>query len=435
MSWHATVLLASLFHGGVMLLINLKIAKLKKKKKMKINFAFLIVMGITLVCSTVVLSRMSCRRLAIRDSIPRPGILFNTKTDIKHKKNIVNIFNGVLPTGNDVGGERYLSVQEAISACGSMNECKGFTFSGEANIKGRTRIFFKSVYKPVPTQGWTSYQVHPAMPGYNKYLEIADSILASFDLRPVLENDSESLEESFPEYPIENLIEKPWFSYMKPSESQIMVSYAPRAFLLPNFIDDDLAKDIRDHGERALQRSQVAKVPANKTVAAVSNVRTSFGSWLTDDIASVKELRDRIEKSTGVKRSNFEALQILRYQKDQQYVPHVDYFHPRAYGPQDFNRMATVIVYLTPTAHGGETVFPYAHGFTPNTSAKCSGGLRLKPVKNTAMIFYSMMPDGNFDPWALHGGCPVLGDHDEKWVAVQWLRVQYPEGGLPPQSR
>ena len=42
----------------------------------------------------------------------------------------------------------------------------------------------------------------------------------------------------------------------------------------------------------------------------------------------------------------------------------------------------------------------------------------------TIAIFYDMTPDGRYDPYSLHGGCPVLGEGDSvstKWAANQWI--------------
>lgn len=56
---------------------------------------------------------------------------------------------------------------------------------------------------------------------------------------------------------------------------------------------------------------------------------------------------------------NGEAIQILRYEKGQLFVPHVDYFKD-VKGNKKGNRVATVLMYLANVAQGGETVFTKA---------------------------------------------------------------------------
>ena len=49
----------------------------------------------------------------------------------------------------------------------------------------------------------------------------------------------------------------------------------------------------------------------------------------------------------------------------------------------------------------------------------CEKGFRVKPKKGTAILFYSMLSDGNLDEKSLHSGCPVK--EGEKWAANWWF--------------
>lgn len=57
---------------------------------------------------------------------------------------------------------------------------------------------------------------------------------------------------------------------------------------------------------------------------------------------------------------NGEDIQVLRYEPGQKYEPHYDYFADKVNIARGGHRVATVLMYLTDVAKGGETVFPRA---------------------------------------------------------------------------
>jgi len=105
-----------------------------------------------------------------------------------------------------------------------------------------------------------------------------------------------------------------------------------------------------------------------------------------------------------------EGLQVLRYRKGAQYLPHYDYFDPREAGTPALlarggQRVATLIMYLAEPEAGGATVFPDL-------------GLQVLPKRGQAVFF--SYPEPLPASQSLHGGDPVtLG---EKWIATKWLR-------------
>merc|ERR1711957_81485 len=68
----------------------------------------------------------------------------------------------------------------------------------------------------------------------------------------------------------------------------------------------------------------------------------------------------------------------------------------------------------------GETNFPKAGGRpTPHDYFDCSKGFSSWPIANKVIIFYNMLPNGEMDRNALHGGCDV--EEGQKWSANFWL--------------
>ncbi|PNH11859.1 Transmembrane prolyl 4-hydroxylase [Tetrabaena socialis] len=48
------------------------------------------------------------------------------------------------------------------------------------------------------------------------------------------------------------------------------------------------------------------------------------------------------------------------------------------------------------------------------------GSFKYMPRMGDAVLFWGVKPNGEIDPHALHGGCPVK--RGEKWVATKWIR-------------
>ena len=47
-------------------------------------------------------------------------------------------------------------------------------------------------------------------------------------------------------------------------------------------------------------------------------------------------------------------------------------------------------------------------------------GLAVPPSRRRVVLFYSMLPSGQFDHYSLHAGCDV-GPNATKWAANYWI--------------
>ena len=224
------------------------------------------------------------------------------------------------------------------------------------------------------------------------------------------------------------------------------ISWSPRAQVYHNFLTPEEC----DHLIAiARPKMSVASVVDKKTGASKpSDVRTSTGHFLRraeDPI--VARIEERIAAFAMVPEDHGEGIQILRYEKDQKYDPHFDYFQDDENVKHGGQRVATVLMYLSNVERGGETVFPHgerlakeyeavfvdenreasgAAGGDDETrkkrfpSACAAGKLHVAPKKGSALLFWSVDPTGHDDPKSLHGGCAV--ERGEKWTATKWLR-------------
>uniref|UniRef100_A0A6B2LFP7 Fe2OG dioxygenase domain-containing protein n=1 Tax=Arcella intermedia TaxID=1963864 RepID=A0A6B2LFP7_9EUKA len=210
---------------------------------------------------------------------------------------------------------------------------------------------------------------------------------------------------------------------------------------------------------KTLEKSE-SKVGADSASSVLSKVRTSshtwmgkenngtVGRWHVDDIVNLVE--DRIFELTRLDQTTSEPFQVVFYNKDQFYYGHHDYT-TREVAPHNpyyqggGNRFITVLLYLNEVEEGGETAFPFvdANGKPLNrnihpeemykgNSACESGGVKLKPRKGGAAMFYNLKERGHMDgvvePYSVHSGCPVL--QGEKYITNKWIRNKRVDGKL-----
>lgn len=213
------------------------------------------------------------------------------------------------------------------------------------------------------------------------------------------------------------------------------LSLEPRVFLIERFVSDDECARLRDAAEprlidsKGLERGQDVKIAA----------RTSQQAWLKcEEHAFVCDIDERIAKTTRIPlahvQQHVDPLQVIRYGQNEHYHSHHDFFdptlHPATPGLREgYNRMITLLWYLSDVEEGGETVFPltgdnaYANE-ADVTMSDCTRGLRVKPKRGAALLWYNMLPEGNGhearpDRLSLHGGCSVKAG--VKWGANKWI--------------
>ncbi|CAL5187819.1 unnamed protein product [Lathyrus oleraceus] len=201
-----------------------------------------------------------------------------------------------------------------------------------------------------------------------------------------------------------------------------MLSWNPRILYFPNFASAKQCNSIIETARaEGLTRSTVA------TVSGISDIRTSYGASISasEDKTGVLDLiEEKIARATKLPRNHGEIFNIIRYKVGQKYNPHYDSYYSAKDDPQESRRVASFLVYLTDVSEGGETNFPYENGLNMDLGYHFTDciGLKIKPRKGDAILFYSLFPNGTMDRTSLHGSCPVI--KGEKWVATKWIRNQ-----------
>jgi prolyl 4-hydroxylase len=122
----------------------------------------------------------------------------------------------------------------------------------------------------------------------------------------------------------------------------------------------------------------------------------------------IKKIENKVIDMLNIKLEQLEPLQIVKYEKGQQYKYHYDFFDETVNQKQ---RLHTFLVYLNDLTEtdGGATHFPLF---------KC----RFFPFKTRAIYWENIDINGNLNKLSLHAGEPILTDNI-KYVLTIWTRV------------
>ena len=138
----------------------------------------------------------------------------------------------------------------------------------------------------------------------------------------------------------------------------------------------------------------------------VQTSRTSTNTFLSNDDPAIVPLVDLVERATGIPRSHYEDVQVVRYEPGQEYKAHYDACF-KCDGKKDVRRTHTALLFLNEVEDGGHTAFPKL-------------GLDVPPKTGTLIVWRNMDDRGRIIDASLHAGTPVL--RGEKWACQIWIR-------------
>ena len=204
----------------------------------------------------------------------------------------------------------------------------------------------------------------------------------------------------------------------------------PRLLHVHNFLSPDECDHLIGLARPDLARNLVFAPDGGHSL---DTGRTSSGTGLhryTDHV--IVRVDRRLARLAMVPEENGEDLQVLRYAKGELYVKHADLFEATML-EQDggWQRMASVISYLTDVAEGGETIFPNgiflkrgdgADREHDEGSSDCvKDQLMVRPSRGDAVFFFNTDTATHDNMDSFHASCPVI--QGEKWVATKWIHV------------
>lgn len=191
----------------------------------------------------------------------------------------------------------------------------------------------------------------------------------------------------------------------------LLAMQAPRVVLIGDLLSGSECEQLIAYAQSRLERSPV--VADADGANAIHAYRTSRGAMLQrGESALVARIETRIAALLNWPVECGEGLQLLRYEKGNEYRPHYDWFDPALPGParhleRGGQRVGTLIMYLSEVEQGGATTFPKA-------------GLQIQPQRGHAVFFQNTDRYRVPDPQSLHAGEPVQAGI--KFIATKWLR-------------
>lgn len=173
---------------------------------------------------------------------------------------------------------------------------------------------------------------------------------------------------------------------------------------IKSFVTPDEIQHLIKLAENRLKRSTTVD-------SAQDPNRTSFSAYLSkaeDEV--VRRIERRVCDLTKISVDMLEPFQVVRYNKNQLYRPHHDYF--KNIHPSESQRIVSIFVYLqsVPDACGGGTIFPKLN-------------MRFKPDSGDALMWSNIKDDNTPDESTLHAGEPVTCD-EVKYGLNIWFRSQ-----------
>lgn len=187
---------------------------------------------------------------------------------------------------------------------------------------------------------------------------------------------------------------------------------SPSAVYIENLLtEEEVDSLLKVLAEKETLPSGVVDNESGKSVN--HKARTSSGIYVEHSDSYVLDLiADRVSKLTDWPKESSEAVQILKYEKNQQYEPHYDWFNKSLEGSalhlkKGGQRVGTTVVYLQCAEEGGGTRFPRA-------------GFEVFPARGSAIFFADVDSLGKEDVYSLHAGTPVI--EGTKIIATFWQR-------------
>ena len=197
--------------------------------------------------------------------------------------------------------------------------------------------------------------------------------------------------------------------------SLLVLSSSPRILVMDSFVQTHEIAHLQALAHAQGFSASTTVSPNDKQM----DRRTSQTTWLLRQggdpvVQTIYRRAAKLLRIPNLSECCAEDLQVVQYQAGQEYVAHYDFVLPTRHEAQPI-RFATLLIYLQDTATSslggeGDTVFPLAAG----------GPVFVKPQAGTAVLFYSLLPDGNVDERSLHASAPVApGDHKE--ICNLWI--------------
>jgi len=198
--------------------------------------------------------------------------------------------------------------------------------------------------------------------------------------------------------------------YAEPKDPRAkLVCSAPPVWIIDDFLSPEDCAAIVQENDHRVHRSRLANQNSK------NESRTSSSVSLCANSALGTKVKMMIADTIGIRPTQCEQPEMVRYQPGQQYKDHFDWLHGEGVTEglaKSGQRVWTFLIYLVEVPDGGETRFSSAEP-EPFT---------VKPKLGRMVVWRNMLMDGRVDPRTLHAGLPpIVGT---KYVLNTWTRTR-----------
>lgn len=182
------------------------------------------------------------------------------------------------------------------------------------------------------------------------------------------------------------------------------LSGSPRVFQIHSFLSEDEISHIMEaareefHEDKMGGQRAVLHRPTSSVIETICS-RASDALQVNDSMAS-KHFDSIVVERTTAKSVDFDTASHDNSEIGVKVIP-----------KSVFMRYATLVLFLNEPYVGGELTFPLSGEHSTSTHP-----LVINPKKGSAILFYSVLPDGNLDERSIWELAPVV--RGDRWVAT-----------------
>ncbi|XP_054787530.1 probable prolyl 4-hydroxylase 12 [Prosopis cineraria] len=199
------------------------------------------------------------------------------------------------------------------------------------------------------------------------------------------------------------------------------LSWRPRVFLYEGFLSDKECDYLISLAQTVKEKSSEVD---RHLEGDVMNQKLTSDTLLTTEDDIIARIEERISLWTFLPKENSKPMQVMHYgleRAGQNY---------NIFNKSDLelsgSLMATVVLYLSNVTQGGQILFPESEPKSASWYDCSSDDSYLKPIKGSAILFFSLHLSASPDKSSSHARCPVL--EGEMWSATKFFYAR-PAGG------
>lgn len=199
----------------------------------------------------------------------------------------------------------------------------------------------------------------------------------------------------------------------------VQLSWRPRVFLYQDFLSDEECDYLISLVHKGNEKSSSDGNGSGDTITKGQLKGSETPDNIVDEVVS--RIEERISTWTFLPKENGKALQVWRYENEDSQKD-LNYFGNSSLLQQSKPLIATVILYLSNVAHGGQILFPDSEVKGNNWSDCTKSDNILRPTKGNAILFFNIRPDTTPDPSSSHARCPV--QEGQMWCATKLFHAK-----------